>query len=177
MADTKNETNRRNCAPVRQQPLRGPYATATVTRREDPHGHRLDLVMGNVNHRATELSVKLRDLRAHLHTHLGVQVGQRFVEEEHLRTAHNGATQSYALALAAGESAWFALQHVIKAKGLRGPSDGFRNEILLLLCQLQAERHVVEQGHVRLERIVLEHHRYPVDCISSVSRSSGSFEP
>jgi hypothetical protein len=146
MADTKNETNHRNCASVRQQPPRGPYTNATVTRREDPHGHRLDPVMGNVNHRVTELSVKLRDLRARLHTHLGVQVGQRFVEEEHLRTAHNGATQSYALALAAGESAWFALQHVIKAKRLRGPSDGFRNEILLLLRQSHGARWFSREG-------------------------------
>jgi hypothetical protein len=43
---------------------------------------------------------------------------------------------------------------VVKAKGLRRSSDGFRNEILLLLCQLQAERHVVEQGHVRIKRMV-----------------------
>jgi len=27
-------------------------------------------------------------------------------------------------------------------------------------CQLKAERHVVEYGHVRIKRVVLEHHRY-----------------
>src|SRR5262249_34977566 len=85
-----------------------------------PHGHGFDLVMGNVDHRVTELSVELGDLRAHLNAHLGVQVRQRFVEEEHLRTAHYGSPQGHTLALAAGESVWFALQHVVEAEGLSG---------------------------------------------------------
>ena len=55
-----------------------------------------------------------------LNTHLGVQVRQRFVEEKHLRTAHYGPPQSHALALAAGESVWFALRHVVEAEDLRG---------------------------------------------------------
>src|SRR5260370_4483717 len=108
------------------------------------HGHRLNLVMGNVNHGITELSVEFGNLRAHLHTHLGVQVRQWFVEKKHLRAAHNSSPQSHALTLAAGQSAWFALQHMVKTKGLRGSSNGLGNKIFLLLGQLKAERHVVE---------------------------------
>ncbi len=44
-----------------------------------------------------------RDFRAHLHPHLGVEVGQRLVEKKDLGIAHDGAAQSDALPLAAGE--------------------------------------------------------------------------
>src|SRR5271165_598814 len=128
--------------------------TDTVT-----HGHRFDLVVGHVNHCRTQLDVQAGDLRPHLNAHLRVQVGQRFVEKEHNRTSHNSATESYALALTAGESVRFAVQHLVKTKSFRGSTDDLRNEILLLLCQLEAESHVVEDSHVRIKRVVLENHR------------------
>jgi hypothetical protein len=34
--------------------------------------------------------------------------------------------------------------NVVEAEGLGGSSNGFQNEILLLFCQLKAERHVIE---------------------------------
>ena len=43
------------------------------------------------------------DLGAHLHAQLGVEIGQRLVEQEHLGIAHDGAAHGDALALAAGE--------------------------------------------------------------------------
>jgi hypothetical protein len=52
------------------------------------------------------LAVQLADLGAHLHAHLGVQVGQRLVEQERLGLAHDGAAHRHALALAAGQLAW-----------------------------------------------------------------------
>src|ERR1700751_3097520 len=125
------------------------------------HGHRLDLVVGHVNHCGTQLSVQAGDLRAHLDAHLRVQVGQRLGGEEYNRTSHGSATESKALALTARERVWFAIQHVVETERLCGSSYDFQNEFLLLLCQLKAERHVVEDGHVRIERIVLEDHRYP----------------
>jgi hypothetical protein len=41
------------------------------------------------------------DLGAHLHAQLGVEVGQRLVEQEHLGIAHDRAAHRDALALAA----------------------------------------------------------------------------
>ena len=49
-------------------------------------------------------------LGAHLHAQLGVEVGQRLVEQEHRRLAHDGAAHRHALALAAGELARLALR-------------------------------------------------------------------
>ena len=49
------------------------------------HGHRLDLVVGDVDDGLPELVVQLLDLEPHLGAQLGVEVGQRLVEQEHLR--------------------------------------------------------------------------------------------
>src|SRR6202035_927670 len=63
------------------------------------HGHGFDLIMRDVDHGGTELRVELRDFGPHLHAHFGIQVRQWLVEEEHLWTADNGATESHPLTL------------------------------------------------------------------------------
>src|SRR5258708_7950552 len=148
--------------PVKSQRI-GYLHDETVSQDADAitHGHRLDLVVGHVNHCGTQLSVQAGDLRAHLDAHVRVQVGQRFVEKEYNRTSHDSATESNALALTARERVWFALQHVVETQGLRGSSYDFQDEILLLLCQLKAERHLVQDVHSRIDRIVLDDLPHP----------------
>jgi hypothetical protein len=63
--------------------------------------HRLDLVVRHVDHRGLEVFVQLGELVAHLHAQRGVQVGQRFVEQEDQRLADDGAADRHALALPA----------------------------------------------------------------------------
>ena len=63
--------------------------------------HRLDLVVRHIDHRRAELGMELGEFEAHLHAQLGVEVGQRLVEQEHLGLAHQRATDRDALALAA----------------------------------------------------------------------------
>ena len=43
----------------------------------------------------------LLDFGAHLNAKLGVQVGKRLIEQEHLGVAHNGAAHRHALTLPA----------------------------------------------------------------------------
>ena len=78
-----------------------------VAHQHDPVGerHRLDLVVGDVDHRRGDLLVQPLDLAAHLVAELGVEVGERLVEQEDARAAHDGAADGDALALAAGELA------------------------------------------------------------------------
>ena len=78
--------------------------------------HRLDLVVGDVDRGGAEPLVQLLELDAHLHAQFGVEVGQRLVEQEHPRMAHDGAAQRDALALAARELARLALQVVADAE-------------------------------------------------------------
>ena len=125
------------------------------------HRHGLDLVVSHIHHRRCELGVQARNLRAHVHAHLGVQVGERLIEEEHLGVSHNGPTEGHPLALASGECSGLAVQHLLQPQGICRLGHRLLNEVLGLLGQLQAEGHVVKDRHVRIERVVLEHHRDP----------------
>src|SRR5471030_409728 len=74
-----------------------------VAQHDDAVGqrHRLDLVVGDVDRRGAQVAVQLGDLDAGLHAQRGVEVRQRFIEQEHLRIAHDGAADGDALALTA----------------------------------------------------------------------------
>ena len=48
------------------------------------HGHRLDLVVGDIDRRRLQPLVQFLDLGAHLHAQLGVEIGERLVEQEDL---------------------------------------------------------------------------------------------
>jgi hypothetical protein len=74
------------------------------------HGHGLDLVVRDVDRGGLQPLVQLLDLGRICHAQLGVQVGQRLVEQEHLRVAHDGAAHGHALALAAGQLARVAVE-------------------------------------------------------------------
>ena len=84
------------------------------------HGHGLDLVVGDVDHRRLELLVQLADLEPHRAAQRGVEVGQRLVEQEGRRLAHDGAADGDALALAAGELAGPAFEIVGEVEDARG---------------------------------------------------------
>ncbi len=122
------------------------------------HGHGLDLVVGHVDGRRAEPLMQLFDLGTHGDAQLSVEVRQRLVEEEDLRVAHNGSAHGDALALAAGELARIASKELGQAENLRRLVDAFFDEALLGAPELQREAHVVGDRHVRIERVVLEHH-------------------
>ena len=83
--------------------------------------HRLDLVVGDVDHRRSHLGVQLLDLGAHLRAQLGVEVGERLVEQEHVGVAHDGAAHGDALALAAGKLRRPPLQQSGRGRGSPRP--------------------------------------------------------
>ena len=123
------------------------------------HGHGLSLVMGNIDKGRLETLMQLGDLGAHLHAELRVQVGERFVHQEDLRITHDGAAEGDALTLAAGERLRLAVEQLLDGQDLRSFTHELVDLILRLLAQLQAKRHVIVYGHVRIECVVLEHHR------------------
>ena len=71
--------------------------------------HRLDLVMGDIDGagRGAEVAVlqTWRSRSACLHPQRRVEIGERLVEQERRRLAHDGAADGDALALAAGKLA------------------------------------------------------------------------
>ena len=123
------------------------------------HGHGLGLVMSNVDEGGLQALMQLGDLGTHLNAELGVQVGQRLVEQEDLRVTNDGAAQRNALTLTTGQSLRLAVEVLLDGQDLSSLADQLVDLVLRLLAQLQTERHVVINGHVRIQRVVLENHR------------------
>ena len=67
------------------------------------HRHRLGLVVGDVDEGGLQLAMQLGEFGAHMHPQLGVEIGQRLVEQKPERLAHDGASDRDALPLAAGQ--------------------------------------------------------------------------
>ena len=82
------------------------------------HGHGFHLVVGHVDKGGLQLLVQLADVGAGFNAQLGIQVGQRLVEQENLRLAHDGPADCHALALTTGELAGLAVQQVANAQDL-----------------------------------------------------------
>ena len=84
---------------------------------------RLGLVVGDVDRRRLEALLDPRDLGAHLHAQLGVEVRQRLVHQEHARVADDRAAHRDALALAAGQVGGLALEVLLEVEDPRGLVD------------------------------------------------------
>ena len=96
-----------------------------VLEQHDPVGqrHGLDLVVGDVDRGLADLLVQPLDLGAHPVAELGVEVGERLVEQEQARVAHDGAADGDPLALAARQLARQALEQVADAEHGGGAVD------------------------------------------------------
>ena len=85
--------------------------------------HGLDLIMRHIDHRRFEIAVQFGDFETGLHAQCGIEVGERFVKQECLRLAHNGAADRDALALATGKIGRLAVKQRFKLQDFRGLSD------------------------------------------------------
>jgi hypothetical protein len=103
--------------------------------------------------------VQLLELAAHRHAQLGVEVRERLVVEEDLRIADDRPAHRDALALPARELARIALEQRRQGEDLGGAADLLLDRRLVLLREHQREGEVLAHRHVRIERVVLEHHR------------------
>ena len=102
--------------------------------------------------------MQLTQFGAHRDPQLGVQVGQRLVEQKDFGVAHNGAANRHALPLSTRELRGAALQEFVQAQHGRGLLDflldfGFGN-----LGIFEAKGHVGVDRHVRVKRVRLKHH-------------------
>ena len=99
-----------------------------------------------------------QQLAAHLHAQLRIEVGQRFVQQQHLGLDGERARERDSLLLPAGKL-------VRPARAVAGESHelerGIRAAPYFLARQpalLESESHVPRHRHVRPEGVVLEHH-------------------
>lgn len=122
------------------------------------HGHGLDLVVGDINHGGPEAGMELADLGPHGDAHFGVEVGKGFIEEKDLGIADDGATDGDALALTTGEGLGLAVEKFFDAEDGGGLLHAAGNFLLGLFLKFEAEGHIIEDGHVWVEGVVLKDH-------------------
>jgi hypothetical protein len=124
-------------------------------------GHGLDLVVGDQDHRRLNPAAQLGQLQPGAHAQGGVEVGQRLVEQEQVRLLDDGPADGDALALAARQLAGLGRQEALDLQDAGRLGHARLDLGLRDLRVAQAERHVLEDRHVRIEGVVLEHHATP----------------
>ena len=120
--------------------------------------HGLGLVVGDVDESGVDALAQLDDLRAHLVAELGVEVGQGLVHQHDLRVTHDRAANGDTLALAAGERLGLAVEILGDVQNLGSLADLLVDLVLGGVTQLQREGHVIINGHMGVQRVVLENH-------------------
>ena len=100
------------------------------------------------------------DLETHLLAQRGVQIGQRLVQQQHGGPDHDRAGQRHPLLLAAGEFGRIAVGQMAHVHDFQHLADAALDLGLGDLAQLQAERDVLLDRHVRPDRVALEDHRH-----------------
>ncbi|MNE26213.1 hypothetical protein D3C80_1195700 [compost metagenome] len=118
----------------------------------------LGLVVGDHQGGDADLVLDATYLELHFFTQVGVQVGQRFVQQQHRRFDHQCAGQGYTLALAAGQFTRVAFGVLVQAYQRQRLVDAPSDLGVGHLAHAQAEGNVVAHGHVREQRVALEHH-------------------
>ena len=101
---------------------------------------------------------------AHLYPQGGIEVGERFVQQEDVGRGDQRTTYCDALPLAAGKSFGLAIQQMRQLQDVSGLLYPLLNLGFVCTGQLQAELHVVSDGKVRVERIGLKYHTDSTLC-------------
>ena len=121
---------------------------------------RLVLVVGDEHRGDPEALLDLADVLAHADPQLGVEVGQRLVEEEDLAARCTSARARATRCCSPPEMRAGREPDVVRQPDqLEDALDPLCDLRLRHLAQPEPERDVVEHRHVRPQRVVLEHHR------------------
>ena len=139
--------------------LRAHLPHGAIVHDHEPVGHRQGLLLVVRDHDGgeAELLLQLADLDAHLLPQLGVEVGQRLVEQQHVGPEDERARQRHPLLLAARKLARQALAQMLEADQPQGLGDAAARSPSLDLAHLQPEGDVLRHRQMREERVALEH--------------------
>ena len=122
------------------------------------HHHGLALVMGDIDGGDADALLQIADEEAHVVAQAGVEIGERFVEQQHRGFDDQRAGERYALLLAAGQFPRIALFIAGELDHLQHGGDAPRAIHGRDLANLQPEGQIFRHRHVRKQRIGLEHH-------------------
>ncbi|MCY1529430.1 hypothetical protein D9M68_645740 [compost metagenome] len=133
------------------------------------HGQGFGLVVGDVDHRETELVVQALDLELHLLAQLLVEGAEWFVHQHDVGGEDQRPGEGHALALATGELAWIASTEVLQLDQGQVFFDFGADFFFGLLTDFQRVGEVLAQSHMREQRVLLEYHA----DIALVGRDAG----
>ena len=102
--------------------------------------------------------MELCQLVAHAGPQRRIEIGQRFVEQEHIRFPDDRATDGNALPLAAGQCLRLPIEEVLDVQLASGRSNRRIDVRRFQLGKPQPERHVLVDRHMRIKSIRLEDH-------------------
>src|SRR6266536_5301956 len=136
-------------------------------------GQRRLEVVGHVDGRDAELPLQLLQLDPHLRPELGVEIGQRLVEEEHGGREDEGAREGNPLLLAAGELRRAPARQLPHLHEVEGPAHPLGDLALRFAPHPETIGDIVEDGHVGPDSIGLEHHGEPAALRRDLGPRSG----
>ena len=121
--------------------------------------HRLQLIMGDVERGHAEASVEALQLGPHVGAQPRVEMRDRLVHDEQAGLADDRPADPDALLLSAAEVLDAARQEIDDREDLRDLVDAAVDLGRRQAARAQGRRDVVVDVQVRIERVVLEHHR------------------
>ncbi|SUX76286.1 Uncharacterised protein [Citrobacter freundii] len=86
------------------------------------------------------------DFNTHLHTQSGVEVRQRFIQQEYTRLGDQRSANRHALTLSAGKRFRFTLQQVRQLQNFRDLIHALIHHLFFCASQFEAKRHVFCDG-------------------------------
>ena len=120
------------------------------------HGHRLGLVVGDIDHGRAGALVELAEGVFHRGAQIDVEIGQRLVEQHHCRVHGEASGQRHTLALAAGQIGRTPRLETGQINGRQGLGDLAGPRRALQAPHPQRIADILGHAHMRPERIGLE---------------------
>ncbi len=135
-----------------------PHPTALHDGNPIAEAHRLRLVVGYIDRRGPDALLKSLELITSTRAQLGVEIGQRLVQQEDLWVPDHCSCQCDALPFPTGELPRAAAEQLIDAQQLRSPAGLAFAFWLIELGSLEWKDDVVKDRLVRIQGVTLEHH-------------------
>ena len=157
-ADEAGDERRRG--PLVELTRPGDLLDQPLIHHRDPVGHRerFLLVVRDVHEGRLRLLLDVLELELHLLAQLQVEGAERLVEEKRRRAVHERPRQGNSLLLAARELDRLALAHPFELDGSHGLGHALLDFASTDLLDPEPEGDVLEDRHVREERVCLEDH-------------------
>ena len=122
--------------------------------------HRLALIVRDIDRRVLVGVVQAPDLEAHLLAQIGVEIRERFVEQQRLRFDDERPRQRRALLLAAGQFMRIARREIAEPRHVEDRRDPALALGPVEAAQLEPVGDILGDRHMRPQRITLEDHRH-----------------